>query len=85
MPESTRIAQVAHLKFPRWGSSHQPALRQRIERLRPREIMYGLNDQLPSDINRARRCRRGTDVSRPARRPANAKLHLPYLDASHRL
>ena len=44
------MAQVAHIKFPRWGSS-PAALRQRIERLRPREIMYGLNDQLPSDIN----------------------------------
>ncbi len=44
------LAQVAHLKFPRWGSS-PVALRQRIERLRPREIMYGINDLLPSDIN----------------------------------
>ena len=44
------LAQVAHLKFPRWGSS-PPALRQRIERLRPREIVHGLNDRLPADIN----------------------------------
>jgi tRNA pseudouridine38-40 synthase len=44
------LAQVAHLKFPRWGSSPL-ALRQRIERLRPREIMHGINDRLPSDIN----------------------------------
>lgn len=44
------LAQVAHLKFPRWGSSPAP-LRQRIDRLRPREILYGINDRLPSDIN----------------------------------
>ena len=44
------LAQVAHLRFPRWGSS-PAASRQRIERLRPTEIMYGFNDLLPSDIN----------------------------------
>ncbi|NDD63172.1 MAG: hypothetical protein EBZ36_04215, partial [Acidobacteria bacterium] len=44
------LAQVAHLKFPRWGSS--PAVsRQRIERLRTREILHGINDLLPADIN----------------------------------
>ncbi len=44
------LGQVAHLKFPRWGSS--PAqLRDRITRLRPQEIIYGLNDRLPADIN----------------------------------
>ncbi|MFZ4629614.1 MAG: tRNA pseudouridine(38-40) synthase TruA, partial [Blastocatellia bacterium] len=44
------IGQVAHLKFPRWGSS-PAALRNRIERLRPWEILQGLNDQLSADIN----------------------------------
>ena len=44
------LEQVAHLKFPRWGSSPAP-LRERISRLKPQEILYGLNDHLPSDIN----------------------------------
>ena len=44
------MGQIAHLRFPRWGSS-PAALRQRIERLRPWEVLQGLNDQLPSDIN----------------------------------
>jgi len=44
------LAQVAHLKFPRWGSS-SAASRQRIERLRTREILHGINDLLPADIN----------------------------------
>jgi tRNA pseudouridine38-40 synthase len=44
------IAQIAHLKFPRWGSS-PAALRERIEKLRPQQILQGLNDLLPSDIN----------------------------------
>ena len=44
------LAQVAHLKFPRWGSTPAPQ-RQRLERLRPREIMNGINDLLPPDIN----------------------------------
>ncbi|HMV47876.1 MAG TPA: tRNA pseudouridine(38-40) synthase TruA [Blastocatellia bacterium] len=44
------IAQVAHLKFPRWGAS--PAqVRERIAKLRPQEILWGINDGLPSDIN----------------------------------
>lgn len=44
------MAQVAHLKFPRWGSS--PAnIRDRISKLRPMEILQGFNDRLPSDIN----------------------------------
>jgi len=44
------IAQVAHLKFPRWGAS--PAhLRDKISKLRPQEIIYGINDRLPADIN----------------------------------
>ncbi|MFZ4985420.1 MAG: tRNA pseudouridine(38-40) synthase TruA [Blastocatellia bacterium] len=44
------LAQVAHLKFPRWGGT-PAANRQRIERLRVREIMHGINDLLPADIN----------------------------------
>lgn len=44
------IAQVAHLKFPRWGAS--PAhLRERIAKLPSQEILWGINDRLPSDIN----------------------------------
>lgn len=44
------IAQVAHLKFPRWGAS--PAhLREKISRLSPQEIVWGFNDRLPADIN----------------------------------
>ena len=44
------LAQVAHVKFPRWGAS-SAAVRVRIEKLTPREIVYGFNDRLPSDIN----------------------------------
>lgn len=44
------IAQVAHVKFPRWGAS--PAnVRDRIAKLRPQEILWGINDRLPADIN----------------------------------
>ncbi|HQR34512.1 MAG TPA: tRNA pseudouridine(38-40) synthase TruA [Blastocatellia bacterium] len=44
------IAQVASIKFPRWGAS--PAeIRDRISNLTPQEIIYGLNDRLPADIN----------------------------------
>mgnify|MGYP000659222335 CR=1 FL=1 len=44
------IAQVAHIKFPRWGAS-PAAVRDRISKLKPQEIIYGLNDRLPADIN----------------------------------
>ena len=44
------IAQIAHVKFPRWGAS-PAALRERIEKLKAQEIVYGLNDRLPADIN----------------------------------
>ena len=44
------MAQVAHLKFPRWGAS-QAAVRDKISKLKPQEIIYGLNDRLPADIN----------------------------------
>lgn len=44
------IAQVAHVKFQRWGAS-PAALRERITKLRPQEIIWGLNDRLPTDIN----------------------------------
>lgn len=44
------IAQVAHLKFPRWGAS-PASLREKISKLRPQEIVWGLNDRLPADIN----------------------------------
>lgn len=44
------MGQVAHLKFPRWGAS-PPAVRSRIEKIRPEAVMYGINDLLPSDIN----------------------------------
>lgn len=44
------IAQVAHVKFPRWGAS-PAAIRDRISNLKPQEIIYGLNDRLPADIN----------------------------------
>ncbi len=44
------LGQVAHLKFPRWGSS-PASVRSRIEKMRLQEILYGLNDRLPSDIN----------------------------------
>lgn len=44
------IAQVAHVKFPRWGAS-PAAVRDRISKLKPQEIIYGLNDRLPADIN----------------------------------
>lgn len=44
------LAQVAHVKFPRWGAS--PAnVRERLTKLRPQEIVFGLNDRLPADIN----------------------------------
>jgi len=44
------LAQVAHLKFPRWGSS-PVAVRRRIENLRLQEVLWGINDRLPADIN----------------------------------
>lgn len=44
------IAQIAHIKFPRWGAS-PVHLRERITKLRPQEILWGINDRLPSDIN----------------------------------
>jgi tRNA pseudouridine38-40 synthase len=44
------IAQVAHIKFPRGGAS-SAIVRERIAKLRPQEILFGLNDRLPSDIN----------------------------------
>lgn len=44
------MAQVAHVKFPRWGAS-TAALRERISKLKPQEIIFGLNDRLPADIN----------------------------------
>jgi tRNA pseudouridine38-40 synthase len=44
------LAQVAHVKFPRWGASPS-GVRERITKLRPQEIIYGLNDRLPPDIN----------------------------------
>lgn len=44
------MAQVAHIKFPRWGAS-PPAVRDKISKLKPQEIIYGLNDRLPADIN----------------------------------
>jgi len=44
------MAQVAHLKFPRWGAS-PAAVRDKISKLKPQEIIYGLNDRLPADIN----------------------------------
>jgi len=44
------IAQVAHIKFPRGGAS-SAAVRERIAKLRPQEIIFGLNDRLPSDVN----------------------------------
>lgn len=44
------LEQVAHLRFPRWGSS-PPRIRERLTRITPREILNGLNDRLPSDIN----------------------------------
>jgi tRNA pseudouridine38-40 synthase len=44
------IAQVAHINFPRWGAS--PAkVRERVTKLRPQEILQGINDRLPADIN----------------------------------
>ncbi len=44
------IAQVAHIKFPRGGAS-SAIVRERIAKLRPQEILFGLNDRLPSDVN----------------------------------
>jgi len=44
------IAQVAHIKFPRGGAS-SAIVRERIAKLRPQEILFGLNDRLPPDIN----------------------------------
>lgn len=44
------MGQVAHLKFPRWGGSPAP-VRSKIEKMRSREVIYGLNDRLPTDIN----------------------------------
>ena len=44
------IAQVASIKFPRWGAS-SAEIRDRISNLTPQEIIYGLNDRLPADIN----------------------------------
>ncbi|MBS1790260.1 MAG: tRNA pseudouridine(38-40) synthase TruA [Acidobacteria bacterium] len=44
------IAQVASIKFPRWGSS-SAEIRDRISNLKPQEIIFGLNDRLPPDIN----------------------------------
>lgn len=44
------IAQIAHIKFPRWGAS-SAAIRDRISKLNLQEIIYGLNDRLPADIN----------------------------------
>ncbi len=44
------LEQVAHLRFPRWGSS-PPRIRERLSNLAPREIVHGINDRLPSDIN----------------------------------
>lgn len=44
------MAQVAHVKFPRWGAS-PAAVRDRLSKLKPQEIIYGLNDRLPADIN----------------------------------
>ncbi|MEK7831015.1 MAG: tRNA pseudouridine(38-40) synthase TruA [Acidobacteriota bacterium] len=44
------IAQIAHIKFPRWGAS-SAEIRNRISGLTPQEIIYGLNDRLPTNIN----------------------------------
>ncbi len=44
------MAQVATIKFPRWGAS-SAAIRDRISELKHQEIIYGLNDRLPADIN----------------------------------
>lgn len=44
------LAQIAHVKFPRWGAS-PTTVRERLTKLRPQEIVYGLNDRLPPDIN----------------------------------
>ncbi|MGH9801526.1 MAG: tRNA pseudouridine synthase A, partial [Blastocatellia bacterium] len=44
------IAQVASIKFPRWGAS-SASIRERISKLTPLDIIYGLNDRLPADIN----------------------------------
>lgn len=44
------VAQIAHIKFPRWGAS-SAEIRNRISGLTPQEIIYGLNDRLPADIN----------------------------------
>lgn len=44
------VAQIAHIKFPRWGAS-SAEIRNRISGLMPQEIIYGLNDRLPADIN----------------------------------
>ncbi len=44
------MGQVAHLKFPRWGSSPAP-VRSRIEKIRRQDVLFGINDRLPSDIN----------------------------------
>lgn len=44
------IAQIASIKFPRWGAS-SAEIRDRITALTLQEIMYGLNDRLPPDIN----------------------------------
>ena len=44
------IAQIAHIKFPRWGAS-SAEIRDRISDLTPQEIIFGLNDRLPADIN----------------------------------
>jgi tRNA pseudouridine38-40 synthase len=44
------MAQIATIKFPRWGAS-SAEIRNRISALATQEIIYGLNDRLPADIN----------------------------------